>query len=451
MGTISPVEKLSKAIGFPTVSYQEKNRIDYGIFEGFIGFLRSTFPALHGKLEQELINRYTLLYRWKGSKSGAGKKPLLLMAHYDVVPASEKDWRHTPFGGEVAEGQIWGRGSLDNKSSLIGILEATERLIVKGFEPARDIYILSGHDEETSGYQGSRVAVSLLEKRGVKIETIVDEGLTIVEPDIMPLFKRPMALVGIAEKGIMDVTVTARGFSGHASMPPRSTAIGLLSRAITRIEENPFPGRITDVIRLFLKKMGREAGGVKGMILRYPVLFGPLIKRVFSLSPVSDAMIRTTQAVTMLKGGEKENILPPSASANINIRILPGDSIEGVLKRYRRLISAMGVRVEAVGDIPPSEPVSESDVNSLDYLALEDTIREVYPDVGVAPFLVLATTDSRHFRGKANNIYRFVPLWMTGEKLQTVHGTNERIGVDEFLKLIYFYEKLIERAGNLKG
>ncbi|RKX79209.1 MAG: hypothetical protein DRP57_13825 [Spirochaetes bacterium] len=437
----------------PTVSYINTESIDYSNFSDFIKYLKKAFPLVHKNLKLELINNYSLLYRWEGSTASSDKKPALLLAHYDVVPAdtpiaehgASPSWDYPPFSGAVEEGYIWGRGALDNKTSLIGILEAAEQLISAGFSPKRTIYIASGYDEEIGGKNGALKTAQELKQRGILLDFVLDEGFTIIEPDIFTLLNGPIALIGIAEKGIMDIMITADGEEGHASMPPKNTAAGKLAKAIVAVEKNPFPARIIPTMKSFLKAIAPEVKGITGFILRHSGIFEFLIKKSFALSPTNNAMIRTTQAVTMLKGSEKENVLPKKASAVINIRILPGDTTESVLERIKRIINDKSVKVEVPEYFDAGNPVDESNLKSEGYKIIEESIHETFPGIFTAPSIVLATTDSRHYKDVSENIFRFVPIRINKSNLKTIHGTNERIKEEDFLKVVDFYKNLINR------
>jgi len=452
-GEADSILKLSKALTIPTVSYINTESIDYSNFSDFIKYLKKAFPLVHKNLKLELINNYSLLYRWEGSTASSDKKPALLLAHYDVVPAdnpiaehgTNPSWSYPPFSGAVEEGYIWGRGALDNKTSLIGILEAAEQLISAGFSPKRTIYIASGYDEEIGGKNGALKTAQELKQRGILLDFVLDEGFTIIEPDIFTLLNGPIALIGIAEKGIMDIMITADGEEGHASMPPKNTAAGKLAKAIVAVEKNPFPARIIPTMKSFLKAIAPEVKGITGFILRHSGIFAFLIKKSFALSPTNNAMIRTTQAVTMLKGSEKENVLPKKASAVINIRILPGDTTESVLERIKGIINDKSVKVEVPEYFDAGNPVDESNLKSEGYKIIEESIHETFPGIFTAPSIVLATTDSRHYKEVSENIFRFVPIRINKSNLKTIHGTNERIKEEDFLKVVDFYKNLINR------
>ena len=452
-GEADSILKLSKALTIPTVSYINTESIDYSNFSDFIKYLKKAFPLVHKNLKLELINNYSLLYRWEGRTASSDKKPAMLLAHYDVVPAdnpiaehgASPSWSYPPFSGAVEEGYIWGRGALDNKTSLIGILEAAEQLISAGFSPKRTIYIASGYDEEIGGKNGALKTAQELKQRGILLDFVLDEGFTIIEPDIFTLLNGPIALIGIAEKGIMDIMITADGEEGHASMPPKNTAAGKLAKAIVAVEKNPFPARIIPTMKSFLKAIAPEVKGITGFILRHSGIFAFLIKKSFALSPTNNAMIRTTQAVTMLKGSEKENVLPKKASAVINIRILPGDTTESVLERIKGIINDKSVKVEVPEYFDAGNPVDESNLKSEGYKIIEESIHETFPGIFTAPSIVLATTDSRHYKEVSENIFRFVPIRINKSNLKTIHGTNERIKEEDFLKVVDFYKNLINR------
>jgi carboxypeptidase PM20D1 len=436
-------ERLAGALRFPTLSHLDPGPAEIDPFERMQADLADAFPAVHTVLQLERVGSLGLLFTWPGREPEL--KPVLLMAHQDVVPVSEatlEEWTHPPFGGTIAGGFIWGRGALDDKASLIGLLEATEGLLKEGFRPRRTVYLACGHDEETGGENGSARIAELLRRRGVRLAWVLDEGGMVTE-GLIPGVTAPVALVGIAEKGFVTLELTANGEGGHSSLPRRPTTIGILSRALDRLENRPFPADLT-LSRPFFAALGPALPFSRRLLLANLWLFGPLVKRALARSPELNALIRTTVAPTMLAAGIQENVLPDRASAIVNLRILPGASVAGTLERIEATIADARVTVRAREVC--GEPLPMPAVDDPGYRLIEKTIRQTakQPELRVAPFLETGATDSRHYRGLADAIYRFAFLRLGAGDLQRLHGVDERISTANYLELIRFYTLLLK-------
>lgn len=436
-------ERLAQALRFPTVA-SEGPEADGKPFQGLHDFLQLSYPGVHRSLTREVVNDWSLLYTWPGTDPA--RQPILLMAHLDVVPVepgTEGQWQHPPFAGEIAEGYIWGRGALDNKASVLGVFEAVEQLLEQGFQPACTVYLAFGHDEEVGGEHGARQVAALLESRGVRLDFLLDEGM-VVGHGLIPGVAAPVAMIGIAEKGFMTLELTARGAGGHASMPPPRTAIGRLSTAIQRIEAAPMPAAIRGPVRQLFDRVGPEMPFVRRVIFANLWLFERLVTRQLARSEATNAVIRTTVAVTMTTAGSTDNALPLEAKAILNIRILPGDDMAGAVEHVRRVIGDPEVSIRVLGGAQPSA-VSVTD--SAGFRALSETIDQVFPGAVVAPGLLVAGTDSKHYLSLTGAAYRFMPLRMTHEDLERIHGQNERIATESYAEVIGFYARLIRNAG----
>ena len=432
---------LAEAVRIATISHQDPAQFDAEAFRGFHGFLEAAFPLVHARLDRQVIGEYSLLYTWKGSDEG--REPILLMGHIDVVPVepgTQADWEHPPFSGEIADGYIWGRGTLDDKSSVLGLLEAAELLLREGRQPQRTIYLAFGHDEEVSGANGAAQIAERLERQGVELAYVLDEGMSVTN-GLVPGIATPVALIGIAEKGYVSVELTVETEGGHSSMPPAQSAVGILSAAVQRLEAHPMPSTLSGPIRDLLTYTGPEMAFAQRMVFGNLWLFGPVVERVLASAAATNASIRTTTAATVFQGGVKDNVLPSKARAVVNFRILPGDSIDGVIEHVRKTIDDPRIGVATLGWA--NEPTPVSSVESDSFLTLMRTIRQIFPDVTVAPSLVLGGTDSRHYVKLSDDVYRFVPHSMHEEDLGRVHGTNERIGVDNYAQIVRFYVQLM--------
>lgn len=439
----SAANHLAGAVKIQTISYEDNSKIKTNNFLSFHKYLGSTYPRAHAVLSKEVINNYSLLYKWKGTDDSL--KPMLLMAHMDVVPANEKaikEWAYPPFDGKIADGFIWGRGTLDMKNSLIGIMEAVEGMIKKGFQPKRTIYIAMGHDEELGGKNGNVKIAELLKSRGVKLEYVIDEG-SVITQNMVPGIKNNVALVGISEKGYMNAELTAKGEAGHSSMPPKVTTVGILCNAVARVEKNQCDAKIAGPVKEFLNYCAPEMSFLYKAIFANLWITEGLVKSIFSNSKTMNALIRTTTAPTMLEGSEKSNVMPSVAKAVINFRIIPGDTADSVLKHVQNTITDPRVTVLDIGSRNPS-PVSN--VDSKNYTTLQKSIRQIFPDAIVAPSLVIGGTDSRHYSELSNDIYRFIPAIMTSKDTPRIHGIDERISIDNFESIIRFYMQLIQNS-----
>ncbi len=439
------VQRLSKAVTFKTVSYQDPAQSDAAAFEGMHAFMAEAYPKAHAALKLEKVGAQSLLYTWAGSD--ASLNPILLMAHQDVVPVvpgTEANWEQDAFSGAVKDGFIWGRGTLDDKVSVFGILEAVETLLAEGSQPKRTVLLFFGHDEEVGGAHGAAEGAKLLAARGVKAEFVLDEGGAIVSK-AMPGVSAPVATIGVAEKGYMTVKLTAKVDGGHSSMPPRDSAIGLLAQSIVRLNEHQMPGGIEGLSADMLDYIGPEMSfGMKAVVANR-WLFSPLLERQFAGSPVMNAFIRTTTAPTIISGGAKDNVLPPEATVSINFRILPGDTVLGVLEHIKSVVADERVVIEPnLETAVEASKVSPSSGPAFDLIAR--SVREVAPGVVTTPYLVLGETDSRHFEPISDNIYRFLPITIESDDLKRIHGTNERLGVEAYGTVIRFYHRLIENA-----
>jgi carboxypeptidase PM20D1 len=438
------LKRLSLAIQHKTISKPNLTAEGGAEFQRLHKFLSDSFPAIHTHLAREVIGGYSLLYTWKGTNESL--KPLLLMGHIDVVPVdpgSEKTWTHPPFSGEIAAGYIWGRGTMDDKVSVLAILEAVEHLLATGFQPQRTLYLAFGHDEETGGASGAAKIASLLHSRQVELEYVLDEGGNITD-GLVPGVAAPVALIGIAEKGYLSLELSVESAGGHSSTPPARTAIGILSSAIHKLDESPFPSRLPQPTRSFLQFIGPEMSWPERIIPANLWLFEPLIESQFAKSTASNAMIRTTQAATIFQAGVKENVLPTTARAVVNLRLVTGDTIQGVVDRVRRVIDDPQTKITPLPVQVEPSPVSGPD--SARFKLIQRTLKEIMPEAKVAPFLLVATTDSRHYQILTNNIFRFLPITIRPEDIQRYHGINERIAVKDYERCVRFFVQLIRNS-----
>lgn len=435
---------LAEAVRIPTVSTYDPRDTDWAQFDRFHAYLAESYPLVHAHIEKETINTYSLLYRWRGRDSS--KKPLLLMAHQDVVPVeegTESEWCFPPFSGEIAEGYVWGRGTLDMKLLLVAIFEAVEHLLAEGFAPAGDIYMFFGHDEEVGGKQGAEAAAQMLRERGLEFDLVIDEGGAIVERAV-PEIKRPFALIGTGEKGYANIRLTAEGTGGHSSMPPLSTAVGEISAAVTRLEQQQMKLYLSPPVREFFRRIGPEMKGIKKALIANLWLFGPLFTSAFARTRTGNALLRTTTAATMAQGSPAPNVLPQKASATFNFRILPGNTGEELLQHIRKVTRNPRIKLEVLN---LEEPSVISPVDSAQFHLIEKIVAGLYPEALVTPYLVMAGTDSRKFQPLCSNIFRFSAYKLDIDELDSIHGTNERVSLENLESCIKFNILLIKNWG----
>jgi carboxypeptidase PM20D1 len=452
----SAVDRFRELLRIPTVSHADESETDWSRFDEFHAAVQRLYPALHATLEREVIAGHSLLYRWAGGAGGAGgagsaastaSDPLVLMAHLDVVPVVESEWEHPPFEarivGEGADAEIHARGAIDDKGSLVAILEAVEELVTTGFRPARDVYLSFGHNEETAG-DGARAIVEVLRGRGVRPGLVLDEGGAIVD-GVVPGVGVPTAMVGVAERGVMSLLLTAREGGGHASTPPATPATARLARAIDRLHRHPFPARIAPPVRAMFATLAPHATEPLRTVFRSLGLTGSLVARVLSrFGPEMNAIVRTTAVATELSGAPGENVLATTARATINIRLLTGDTVEGATVRVRRVIADPAVEIEVRHGSDPS-PVSPW--RGEPWQRVGAAVAEALgTDIVTTPYLQLGASDSRWFTGISDAVYRFTPFHLTRAERDALHSHNERIRVEVWLRGIGFYRALIKAS-----
>jgi carboxypeptidase PM20D1 len=438
-------ERLAAAVRIPTVSHFEGVGDDRAVFFRFHDFLATTFPGLHAAASRELVADRTLLYTWKGRDPSLA--PVLLCAHQDVVPVpadAEAAWTHPPFSGEIADGFVWGRGSMDDKGNLMAILEAAEQLLAQGFQPQRTVLFAFGHDEEVGG-TGAQAVAGLLAQRGLLPEFVLDEGMAVVS-GMFPGLARPVAMIGIAEKGYLSLRLVVEQKGGHSSTPPRHTAAGILATAIHNLERAPMPARIDGVVRDLFDYIGPELPFSARLVFGNLWLTEPLLRRQLAANPGTNAAMRTTTAVTMLSGSPKDNVLPSRAEAVVNFRLLPGDGPERVIEHVRAAIGDERVAVEPTREAREASAVSP--VDSPDFERISRVVRQVFPEALVAPTLVLGGTDARHYGEVSQDVYRFGPYRFDPSDLARAHGIDERTSVAGHADAVRFFVQLLKASAS---
>jgi carboxypeptidase PM20D1 len=435
-------QHFSQALMFPTISYDDRSNFDAAAFRDFRDFLQSTYPLVHANATQTIVNDYSLVYQLPGSDPAL--EPVLFMGHMDVVPIEEitrDQWTYPPFSGTVTDGVIWGRGSVDDKFTVIALMEAMELLLSEGVRPQRSIYLSFGHDEEVGGKDGAAKVAEYFQNEGITFDYVMDEGGVVIE-GMMEGLDRPLAVIGVSEKGYVNLVLTVNAPGGHSSQPPEQTAVGIMSRAIVRVEDNPFPASL-DYIKQTFAAIGAWMPFGKRLAMGNLWLFSPVVESVMLNNQGDAAGIRTTTAATMVTGSPKSNILPTRATAIINFRILPGETVETVKQRVIGLIDDDRVVVTDEFGGNPS-PVSPTD--SRGFKLISKTIRGMDENILVAPYMVRGGTDSKYFYSVSPNVYRFMMIRVDPETIKYVHGIDEHVAVEDYLEAIRFYYHLVRQS-----
>ncbi len=440
--------RLARGLRIATVSDADPAKVDAQAFDDFHALLAELYPRVHAALELERIGTHSLLYRWAGRDETLA--PALLAAHMDVVPiepGTEAQWTHAPFGGVIAGDSIWGRGALDDKSCLMGLLESAELLLAEGFVPPRTLYLAFGADEEIGGAGGAVEIARTLRQRGVRLAFTLDEGSAVTQ-GIIAGVKPPVAAVMAGEKGYITFRLSLHGEGGHSSTPTSDAVIPRLARAVARLDAQPMPARLTPPVAKMLDRVAPEMPFPARFLIGNRDLFEPLVLRVLSQSSITNALIRTTQAITVFDAGVKDNVLPSEAHALVNYRLLPGDSIDGVRTHIVEVIDDPSIEVrptEEFGNEAP--PLSDPDAPA--FKLLERTVQQIFPAAIVSSGIILATTDNRHYAGIADQSYYFAPFVYTPDDQSRIHGTDERIKVGDYANMVRFYTQLMRNAGGV--
>ncbi len=434
------VEALQALVRIPTVSHPDE--LDPTTFDALLAELEQRFPLVHERLEVTRVHTHGLLLHWAGRSSA---RPVVLMAHLDVVPVEDPArWTHPPFSGAVVDGSIWGRGTLDDKGCVVAICTAVEELLEGDHVPAQDVWLSFGCDEEVFG-QAAPEAVRILTERGVDPWFVLDEGGA-VAGGAFPGVRRPVAVVGVTEKGVTSLLLRAEGRGGHASTPARNGPTARIARAITALERSPMPASVPPPTVELFRRIAPHAGLPLGPVLagaaRVPAL---LVRALLAAGPETAAMTRTTFAVTTLQGSPALNVIAGAATAGVNIRVMLGDTVEDVLAHVRRAVGKhVAVEVVEEGAASPLSPYSTAEEGDEAFDLLERTIEQVFPEAVPAPYVMMAATDSRHFTAICERVYRFAPFRMSKAQRESIHSHDEHLGVQDLLDGVAWYRRLLE-------
>jgi len=436
------VKKLQKAIQIKTISNSDYTKTDFSHYLEFINMLEKEYPLVHDMMDKTVINKYSLIFKWKGSNTE--KKPGMVMAHIDVVPVEEgtlKDWKCDPFSGELIDGFVYGRGSMDIKIQIITLLEACENLIKENFTPERDMYFCFGHDEEVGGRQGAQNIVEYFKKKKITFEFVLDEGGAISSGAI-PNIKKDVAYIGVAEKGYCNLQVKINSKGGHASTPPKNTSLGLVSKTICKIEKEKMKLHFNKASMDMIKALAHHMSFLNKLIIANLWIFKPLfIKAFVKEGTTSEALLRTTIAPTMAKASMEPNVLPQNASFTINCRILQGDSGNDLINHIKTKCKGLDYSINILRlDEPSNISSSKSEI----FKTISAIINGIYDNIAIVPYLMVAGTDSYKFESVSNNVIRFTPFRILNDDMKRVHGTNERISVDNIVNCVKFYKVLMK-------
>ena len=432
--------RLQQLVRIPTVSDRDPERVDHAAFERLHASLAELYPLLHQHLELTRVGGHGLLFHWKGASD---ERPVVLMAHQDVVPVDEEaTWTHPAFDGVVADGFLWGRGTLDDKCCVAGLCEAVETLLARGFTPAQDVWLSFGADEEVAG-KDAPAAVEVLRSRGVRPWLVLDEGGAVAH-DAFPGVAAPVAVIGVAEKGISSYELRAEGRGGHASMPAKNGPTARIARAITRLDRSPFPPRMAAPTVELFRRMAPHAPAPLRPLMANAARFAPLLARVLvAAGAESGALVRTTAAVTTLSGSPALNVIASTAKAGVNVRIMPGESVASTTEHLRKAVGDEHVHLDLLEAGEPT-PISAYEGEPA-FALLEETVAEVYPEAVPAPYVLMGATDARFFTEICDRVYRFAPFRMSKAQRESIHAYDERIGVEAYDEGVRWYVRLIEK------
>ena len=431
------VKNLAAMVQIKTVSSKNAALVDEAEFARFRALLKTLYPAVHAHCTLETAGPSGLIYRYNGRDEAAA--PTVLMSHYDVVPATDDGWKQPPFSGAVVDGILWGRGTLDTKGTLCGVMEACEDAVNAGFVPKADIYLCFAGDEEIGG-ESAPAIVEKLAAKGLRPALVVDEGGAVVE-GVFPGVSAKTALVGTGEKGMANIEFVAKGMGGHASSPPVHSAVGVMAKAVTSIEAHPFKQHISKPAREMLDTLGRHSTLLMRALFANMWCFEWLIKK--SAKPGSEmaAMFKTTVAVTMAEGSLAPNVLPATAKATANLRLNGTDTPQSAAAYLKSVVNDPNVEVRLLDG---NAPTPYADTTSEGWYKVKQVIGQTWPGAIVSPYLMIACSDSRHYCAISDTVLRFSAIELTNAERASIHNINECVPLEKVEKYVEFYKRLVE-------
>ncbi|MBQ3149746.1 MAG: M20/M25/M40 family metallo-hydrolase [Clostridia bacterium] len=439
---------LSEAITYRTISNADATKTDWSEFERFHAFLDEAYPLIKANLSKEIVGEANLIYRWKGKNSEL--EPIALLSHQDVVPVTEgteDDWEHPAFDGFNDGEFIWGRGTLDMKNHLICVMEAVETLLEEGYEPERDVYLLFGQDEEVvaSEYGGAKSIMNTLKDRGVRLDSVLDEGGAILPFKVKGIANKQLAGIGIAEKGYCDIEISLNHKGGHSSSPPVHSGLGHMATVIQDLENNQFDAKIEPFLFELFNKVGKNVSyPAKLVTCNLPMLM-PAVKQILKYIPAAASMIRTTTAVTMAQGSPAANVLPQTPTITVNFRQMPGTTTEDVINHIKKVVRYKDINIRV---LRTKEASKFSPTDSRAFKVIEEICMQNNPDSVVAPYLVMGGTDACFYEPICDNIYRFAPFIVDLSLLLRTHGTNEKIPISALGEGVKFFKTYVRKLTN---
>ena len=461
------IERFAAGIRIPTVSNEVYENTDLQPFDDFKAYLPKVYPEIYKNMDTLTINRYGLVFHWKGKKQD--RKPILFLSHYDVVPvigynpsenmptdtlyqindkvipsidSVQTEWDYSPFSGAVVNGRIYGRGTLDMKGMLFSLFEAADQLIAEGYQPEQDIWFAFGHDEEVSGRQGAVHIADYFKQQGITFDAVYDEGGIIAAPgSAMESIKKPLALVGIGEKGFLTLRIKVFGLGGHSSMPPAKSSLVYAAEIIEKLNNNQLPPQIISPIASFLDNIGGEMNFTSRMAIANQWLLKPLLINTFSKSPSSNALIRTTTAISMAKGSDAPNVLTSVSEVTVNFRILPGETVNDIIDHVNKVCEGYEFEMEIISSREPSA-ISPEDTKG--FHVIRKTILQLYPEAIVSSYITIGGTDAYKYQIVTDNIYRFMPVYLNQYEQRSIHNENEHITIENFGKMIWYFKEIMK-------
>jgi carboxypeptidase PM20D1 len=431
-------KRFSEALKIKTISNDEFTPFDTTAFLQLKSLMEKSFPLVHKNLKRFIINDFGYIYQWDGKNKTID--PYVFLAHQDVVPVEEAavdSWTYPAFSGTIAKDTIWGRGAVDDKGTLMAILEAAEKLLGENIIPERTVYFCFGHDEETSGRLGAGSIVKWFKEKEIRPALVLDEGLEIIHKNYIS-FQKPVALIGVGEKGYASFEITATKPGGHSAAPENETAINILVNALKRINDNPMPARLTYPIKEFLQQIKYQLPGKMRFAISNLWLFKKKLLREMSKNNGTNSLIRTTMVTTILKSGMKDNVIPSFATATINCRIIPGETVADVETYLLKQIGDDRITLKKVGDYWDAAP--QTSIGSQSYKTIDSLVKKMMPDVLTAPLFVVGTTDARYFRSISDGVINFIPVIDS----KGMHGIDERRSLKDYFNLIHFFQQLMQ-------
>jgi carboxypeptidase PM20D1 len=460
----SAIQRLSGGLKIPSVSSGEMGEFNYSTFDTIKAYLKASYPLVYQNTEFAEVNTYGLVFRLKGSNPSL--EPILFLSHTDVVPPGEaevkdksenvfrpddkplpsvsevaEDWDFGPFSGAVANGRIYGRGAIDMKGMLFSLMESLNNLIENKNVPQRDIYLAFGFDEEVGGQQGAAKIAEYFKSKNIQFDAVYDEGGLILEKGSVAGINSDIAVIGCAEKGFLSVKIKVKGLGGHASMPSMESAIGKAAVIMQRLEHNQMKPMITPLINEFFINIGGSMSFVKRMAISNQWLLKPVLLSQLTKNNSTNALVRTTTALTMMKGSDAPNVLSPEVEFVVNFRLLPGNTVKDVKAHIAAATKGFDVEIEEIDSVKEASAVSPTHTKA--FKLMESAIKVIHPTAVVTPYLTVGATDAYKYQIVSKNIYRFMPIKINDAEKQSIHSTNEYLSIDNYMKMIHYFELIM--------